>query len=85
MTFRNGRVADVFTLFQPPGWRTTRGIALGDTETEVSDAFGPLLQRRCDRYDAYLRIGAKATTIFYVYEGKLWGFGLTQPGRSPCR
>lgn len=85
VTFQRGKVADVFTLFQPPGWRTTRGVVLGDPETEVSEAFGPLLQRRCDRYDAYLRIAEAATTVFYVYEGELWGFGLTLPGRSPCR
>jgi hypothetical protein len=27
----------------------------------------------------------KAVTAFYVRDQKLWGFGLSRPGVSPCR
>jgi hypothetical protein len=82
--FRRGRVTQVYTLWQPPGWRTPGGLELGDSEAEVTSIYGALIRRRCIRYSALLLRSHRAQTAFYVFEGKLWGFGLTQPGASPC-
>lgn len=82
--FRDGRVAALFTLWSPPGWRTSGGLVLGDPVAAVTSAFGPLDRRDCRGYYALLLERAGSVTSFYVVDGKLWGFGLSE--RSlPCR
>jgi hypothetical protein len=84
VSFRRGRVVRVFTLWQPAGWRTDDGVELGEPEAEVTRVFGALVRRRCIRYSALLLRGDRAQTAFYIFEGELWGFGLTRPGEAPC-
>jgi hypothetical protein len=84
VVFRRGRVAHVFTLWQPAGWRTTRGLALGAPESAVRRAYGSLVRRECIGYSALVTPGRRAQSAFYVFDGELWGFGLTRPGASPC-
>ncbi|MEX2210143.1 MAG: hypothetical protein WD689_00055 [Gaiellaceae bacterium] len=79
--FRNGRVAALFTLWQPPGWRTREGLALGDPATRVDALYGLLPETRCRGYSA-LRLGR---TAFYVRREEVWGFGLLAAGASVCR
>jgi hypothetical protein len=85
VTFRRNRVTAVFTLWQPPGWRTTGGLELGDSEAAITRTYGVLIRRRCIRYTALLLRDGRAQTAFYVFDGRVWGFGLTQPGANPCR
>ena len=68
---------------RPGGGRTT-GVELGEPEAEVTRVFGALVRRRCIRYSALLLRGERAQTAFYVFDGELWGFGLTRPGDDPC-
>jgi hypothetical protein len=82
---RKGRVAAVFTLYQPPGWRTTRGLALGDSVARVTAVYGALVRRECGGYAVLVLPGARATTAFYVLDDKLWAFGLAGPGVPLCR
>ena len=82
---REGRVAAVFTLYQPPGWRTTRGLALGDSVARVTSLYGALVRRECGGYSVLMLPGARATTAFYVLDDKLWAFGLSRPGVPLCR
>jgi hypothetical protein len=84
VAFRRGRVIRVFTLWQPGGWRTTEGVALGAPESEVTDTYGALPRRRCIRYTALLMRSERVQTAFYVHDGELWGFGLMRPAASPC-
>jgi hypothetical protein len=84
VVFRRGRVTRVFTLWQPEGWRTSRGLALGAAEAEITRLYGALVRRQCVRYTALLIRGESAQTAFYVFDGELWGFGLTRLGSSPC-
>lgn len=83
--FRDGRVAAVFTLYQPPGWRTTRGLALGDSVARVTSVYGALVRRECGGYAVLVLPGSRATTAFYVLDDKLWAFGLSTPGVPLCR
>jgi hypothetical protein len=85
VTFRRGRVVRAFTLWQPAGWRTPGGVELGEPEAEVTRVFGALVRRRCIRYSALLLRGERAQTAFYVFDGEIWGFGLTRPGDDPCQ
>ena len=82
---RGGRVAAVFTLYQPPGWRTTRGLALGDSAARVTSLYGALVRRECGGYSVLVLPGGGATTGFYVLDDKLWAFGLSRPGLPLCR
>jgi hypothetical protein len=84
VVFRRGRVAHVFTLWQPPGWRTSDGLELGANESEVGPGLVLLDDHLCDRYAARLASTGRAQTVFYLFEDKLWGFGLIRPGADPC-
>ena len=83
--WRNGRVDFVFTIYQPLGWRTTKGVELGDHVSRVTGAYGPLETRACDGYSVLVLEGRRATTAFYVLGDRLWAFGLARPGLSLCR
>lgn len=83
--FRDARVAAVFTLWSPPGWRTSRGIAIGAPVTEVTTAFGPLDREDCRGYYALVLPQGSAVTTIYVVGDAVWGFGLSLPGIPACR
>src|SRR5947207_15318074 len=42
VSFRNGRATALFTIWSPPGWRTNRGLTVGDPEAQVSALYGYL-------------------------------------------
>lgn len=83
--FRDARVAAVFTLWSPPGWRTSRGIAIGAPVTEVTTAYGPLDRTDCRGYYALVLPQGSAVTTIYVVGDAVWGFGLSLPGIPACR
>lgn len=72
-----GRVSAVYTLWQPPGWHDTRGVRLGAPEAQV----GQGVPIACAKYNAVVR----GTSVYYLVNGSVWGFGLVPRGRSPCR
>jgi hypothetical protein len=85
VTFRRNRVVQLFTLWQPAGWRTDEGLRLGSVEADVTDRYGALIRRQCVGYTAFLQRAGEAMSAFYVLDGKLWGFGLMRVNRDPCR
>ena len=84
VSFARGRVAHVFTLWQPLGWRSVDGVALGELEAEVGRVHDVLARVSCGRYAALVERGRRAKTAFYVYDGVVWGFGLMRRAASPC-
>jgi hypothetical protein len=84
VVLERGRVVHAFTVWQPPGWRTPEGLALGDPSSEASRVYGSLDRRSCTSYHALLEPGRRAQSVFYVFEDEIWGFGLTKPNASPC-
>jgi hypothetical protein len=83
--FSRGRVAAVFTLWSPKGWRGPRGLRLGDPADRIRAAYGLLPMEHCTNYDAYAIVAQRNVTVFYVFANKLWGFALTRPSVSVCR
>jgi len=83
--FRSGRVDAVYTLWQPQGWRSDRGVRLGQPATTAFTAYHGLVSRACGGYSALVLSGRGATTIFYVVDDKLWGFALQRPQVGVCR
>ncbi|TMK79802.1 MAG: hypothetical protein E6G45_02285 [Actinobacteria bacterium] len=85
VSFRKGRAAALFTLWSPQGWRTERGLAIGDTAVRVAGLYGTLLSVNCGRYSASTIRRGRTTTAIYVVDEQVWGFGLLAPGEAVCR
>jgi hypothetical protein len=83
--FRGRSVAALFTLWSPTGWRTREGLQIGDDETRITNLYGRLPRTHCTTYDAYLLARGRSTTAFYVFSGKVWGFGLNRRSLPVCR
>lgn len=83
--FARGRVAAVYTLWEPAGWRTKTGLRLGATPLEVHRAIGFLRTITCPGYEALVADTRRVRTAYYLYQGGLWGFGLFRHGAAPCR
>lgn len=84
-TFRNGRVSALFTLWSPPGWRTSRGVAISDSVAQVTAVYGALERVVCGSYEALTLPRHGTTTAFYVVDVKVWGFALLARGEPVCR
>jgi hypothetical protein len=84
VSFDRKRVVRVYTLWQPKEWRTSRGLELGASEADVNRALGYSGRVACGTYDAIVRTGPRADTVYYLDGAELWGFGLMVPGASPC-
>jgi hypothetical protein len=80
-----GRVSAVYTLWQPTGWHAANGLLLGVVEGQLTTSTGPLVNVVCSGYDARVADGPHARSVYYVVQGKLWGFGLLRVHANPCR
>jgi hypothetical protein len=83
--FRKGRVEGIFTLWAPPGWRTTTGLYIGDNVTHVVSLYGNLPRTDCPGYYALTMPTRGGVTAFYIVNEKVWGFGLFNFLVPPCR
>jgi hypothetical protein len=79
------RVTAVYTLWQPVGWRAENGLRLGVVEAQLTASAGALVSVVCSGYDARVADAPQARSVYYVVQGKLWGFGLLQAHADPCR
>jgi hypothetical protein len=84
VVFAGGRVVHTFTVWKPDGWATPEGLALGDPAGDIGATYGELAEIDCGDYLALVDNDPDATSVFYVYEEEVWGFGLVARGRSPC-
>ena len=83
--FRDGRAAAIFTLYQPAGWQTTRGLSLGEPESRVRALYPKLARRDCGDYDAFVQRRGDTVSALYVLDDRLWAFGLSRRGIPICR
>jgi hypothetical protein len=83
--FEQGRVSAVYTLWQPHGWHAPHKLRLGAKPLAVHERAGPLRTVVCSGYDALVADSFRARTVYYLYRGRLWGFGLVARGGNPCR
>jgi hypothetical protein len=83
--FTGGRVSAVYTLWQSNNWSTRNGLHLGAVEAQLTTSVGPLVTVVCPGYDARVADGTQARSVYYVVQGKLWGFGLLRARANPCR
>jgi hypothetical protein len=85
VVFRGGRVTAFFTTWSPAGWRTNRGLTIGDPAIRVTALYGALPRVECGSYSALVLRRGGTDTQFYLYQDKVWGFGLSRAGAPPCR
>jgi hypothetical protein len=83
--FRDGRASAIFTLYQPPGWETDRGLALGEPESRVNAMYPRLDRHDCGDYHALVQRRGRTVSALYVLDDRLWAFGLSRPGAPLCR
>lgn len=83
--FTGGHTSGIFTLWSPGAWHDRRGITIGTDTARITQVYGPLATRNCGTYSALLMPSRRAMTVFYVLDGRLWGFGLFRPSASVCR
>jgi hypothetical protein len=83
--FRSGRVAALFTIWSPTGWHTSEGLHTGDPERRIDELYGLLSRRTCGLYDVLVLPRGSTRTQFYVYSGRVWGFGVSRASVPPCR
>ncbi len=84
VVFERRRVVRVFTVWRPEGWRTGRGLVLGDDAGKISDLAGPYREKECAGYTALVSRAGRVASVFYVHDERLWAFGLVRAGASPC-
>lgn len=87
VSFRAGRAVAFFTVWAPGGWRTNRGLRVGDAATRLFTTYRLLVRVPCGTspYFVYTSHARGALTAFYVRDDRIWGFGLSRAGVSPCR
>jgi hypothetical protein len=85
VTFERGRAVAIFTLWAPAGWRTTRGLKVGDEASRAATLHRGLLRINCGTYYALTQDTPRAVTSIYVHDEKVWGFGLSRPREPVCR
>ncbi len=83
--WRDGRAVALFTIFQPLGWRTPKGLKLNDPTARITGMYGPLSALGCGSYSVLTLNAPSTTTAFYVLGDRLWAFGLSRPGIALCR
>ena len=74
----------LFTVWKPAGWATSDGLEPGAPEADVPGDLVVSEERACDGYTAILAPDQDAVSVFYVYAGSLWGFGLMRPELDPA-
>jgi hypothetical protein len=84
VAFANEGAASFFTLWAPRGWRTNRGLTIGDSELRITAMYGVLPRVECGTYAALVLRRGAVDTQFYVYRRKVWGFGISRAGAQPC-
>ena len=83
--FESGRVSGLYTLWRPRGWRAPHGLRFGATPLVVHQRAGTTRTVTCHGYDSLVHDSFGARSVYYLFAGRLWGFGLFRAGTNPCR
>ena len=84
-SFRSGAVDAFFTIWSPPGLAYRIGVSRSATRRRASpSSTGSLPRAECGTYSSLVLRRGGTDTQFFVYRGKVWGFGLSSAGAPPC-
>jgi hypothetical protein len=83
--FQKNKIVAVFSLGSPAGWRTDKGLFMGDPISNVYNYFGTTGTTRCIGFDALtVRLG-NSVTAFYSAAGVIYGFAIVAGNLSVCQ
>jgi hypothetical protein len=83
--FQKGKVVAVFTLGSPAGWRTNKGLYIGDPISNVYQFFPRTGTTRCIGFDAITTKQGHVVTAVYSSAGVVYGFALVTPAMTVCQ
>jgi hypothetical protein len=83
--FVRGRAVALYTLWSPTGWRTNRGVRLGDPELSVVSEYRGMLRTECGHYYALSLRRGRVVTAFWFRNESLWAFGIQRSSVPLCR
>jgi hypothetical protein len=83
--FEQGRVVAVFSLGSPSGWRTNRGLYIGDPIGNVYGHYTTTGTTRCIGFDAITVRTGRTVTAFYSAAGVIYGFAIVVPSMTVCQ
>lgn len=83
--FVRGRAVALYTLWIPTGWRTDKGVRLGDTQLTVNGIYGALPRFECGHYNVLVQRRAGVVSAFCFKGDLLWAFVLQRPSEPVCR
>ena len=78
-------VRAVFTLWEPEGWRSSGGLALGTPRDEIPQAYLELERIECPGYEAYVHGRSSARTALYLHEDRVWAYAVIDLDEPVCR
>jgi hypothetical protein len=83
--FENGKLVAVFSLGSPAGWKTDKGLYMGDPIENVYQYYPATGTTRCIGFDAITAKTGKSVTAFYSAAGVVYGFAMVIPGMTVCQ
>ena len=84
--FGAGRVVALYTLYSPPGWRTSSGLVLGGRIADVRARYPAVTRADCrGGYFALVLRRGGSHTVFYGLGDRLWAFALQGRDQPVCR
>ena len=75
----------LYTLWVPTGWRTDKGIRLGDSPLSVNGVYGALPRFVCGHYSVLVQRRGTVSSAFYFKNDLLWAFALQRSSEPACR
>jgi hypothetical protein len=83
--FEHNRVVAVFSLGSPAGWKTNKGLEMGDPISNVYQYYETTGTTRCVGFDAITAKTGKYVTAFYSAAGVVYGFAIVIPRMTVCQ
>ena len=83
--FQHNRVVALFSLGSPAGWKTDKGLAMGDPISNVYQYYTTTGTTRCVGFDAITAKTGKTVTAFYSAAGVIYGFAIVIPSMTVCQ
>lgn len=83
--FQKNKLVAVFSLGSPAGWKTDKGLYMGDPIANVYQYYPTTGTTRCIGFDAITAKTGKSVTAFYSAAGVVYGFAMVIPTMTVCQ
>jgi hypothetical protein len=83
--FERNRAVAIFSLGSPAGWKTTKGLYIGDPVSNVYSRYTATGTTRCIGFDAITVRTGGTITAYYSAAGVIYGFAMVVPSMTVCQ